>query len=90
MRSRRAISPRAAVRSDPTQAQFDGAMSAVKRQLDILRAACSKPVQVGRVRRTRTGWAVIYRLGDGPEQAFRVDARSSAVLPLTPDDARLP
>jgi hypothetical protein len=52
---------------------------------DVLRAASSSdPPRVLRMRQTRWGWAVICRTGDGPEQAFEVDARGGQPGAISP------
>jgi hypothetical protein len=58
----------------PTEADIVASMRVVKERLADLRGRSRHPVTVQRVRPTRTGWAVIYREGDGQNMAFSVDA----------------
>ena len=77
--------PHTAVKLTETEFTYCGRIA--RRYLEALRRESSAPVKVERMRRTRTGWAVIYRMGDGPHAAFKVDAWDDAPRLLTPEQA---
>ena len=70
-----------------TEAELNYCGRIARRYLDALRQESSDPVKVERMRRTRTGWAVIYRIGKGPHTAFKVDPWDDAPRLLTPEQA---
>jgi len=72
---------------EPTEAEFVKCGRIVKLRLEAMRKESSLPVKVERMRRTRTGWAVIYRLGDSPQGAFNVDAGYCEPQIISPEQA---
>ena len=72
---------------DPTEAEFAKCGRIVKLRLEAMREETHLPVKVERMRRTRTGWAVIYRLGDNPQGAFNVDAGDCKPRVISPEQA---
>ncbi|XHS77041.1 hypothetical protein ACFJGW_15055 [Burkholderiaceae bacterium UC74_6] len=73
--------------SKPTEDEFVRCWKIVKRMLETMREESSAPVRVERVRRTRTGWAAIYRIGDRPRGAFKIDTWDDEPRSLSPEQA---
>ena len=72
-----------------SEANVTASMRVVKEHLDALRRHAGAPIVVMRVRPTRHGWAVVYREGSLPEQAFQVDARDGQTRTLAVDQVAL-
>ncbi len=72
---------------EPTEAEFVKCGRVVKQRLEAMRKESSLPVKVERLRRTRTGWAVIYRLGENTQGAFNVDAGDGELQIISPEQA---
>ncbi len=71
----------------PTEAEFVRCGRLVKELLETMRSEFSCSLKVERMRRTRTGWAVIYQLGDQPRGAFKIDVRGGEPRSLSPEQA---